>query len=301
MSRVNRLLSRFDAGGGVGKWIGALIATTYTNTIANAGQLIYPQDGLWIHQSKKGYMVRRTIQSNLNVGYYLGRFEELLWQKRPQQGDIVVIAGSGLGEEALYLSQLVGLTGKIIGLEPDRVSFACHQLSVQKNQSVNTVVKQVALTAHGQDMYLSDFGDGQYVNNQVHAQAQAVNPTYKVSSITLEDIFSEYTTIDFLYLNIEGGEEEVLFNTEDSILQKLPMIYVSCHGFLDHCPDNLQQLVIDRLNALNFKTQVRKFDPKLIDMYPGLFTTPREIATNKEIIESWVFAQNMSIPASQMI
>ena len=71
-------------------------------------------------------------------------------------------------------------------------------------------------------------------------------------------------------------------------------MYVGTHGFLDHCPDNLQEMVIDRLESLNFKTEIRKFDPTLIATVPGLFTNEQEITTYKQIVESWVFAQNMS-------
>jgi FkbM family methyltransferase len=299
MSRMNHLLSKFDANNILGKWIAAVLATTYTNLIAHARQLIYPQDGLWVHQSQDGCMVRRSIQSNVNISFYLDSFDSLLWKDKPQYGDTVVIAGSGLGEEALFVSKLVGTTGKVVGLEPDNLSYACHKLSVEKNRTTNTVVKKVALTAHGNDMHLSDFGDEKYVNNQVHTQE--TNNTYKVSSVTLEDIFNEYAKVDLLYLNIEGGEEDVLFNTADDLIKKLPMIYVGCHGFLEHCPDNLQQMVIERLNSLNFKTEVRQFDPTWIETYPSLYTCEEEIATNKEIIESWVFAQNMSIPLERKV
>jgi FkbM family methyltransferase len=293
---MNQLLAKFSPNSFGSKWTAAALATTYTNIIAKAGQFIYPQDGFWIHKSQNGYMVRRTIQSNVNVGYYLNKFDKLLWKQKPKYDDVAVIAGSGLGEEALLMSSLVGPKGKVIGLEPDKMSYGCHKLSVEMNNTPNTIVKQVALTAHGEDMHFVDFGDGEYVNNQAHTEA--TNGTYRVSSITLGDIFAEYKKVDFLYLNIEGGEEDVLFNSDEALLKQIPTIYVGCHGFLEHCPDNLQQMIIDRLESLNFKTEVRKFDETLLQTEPGLFTNEAEIAKRKQIMESWVFARNMSLQAA---
>jgi len=293
MSRINQLLTKFSPNRFPNNWTAALLATTYTNMIAKAQQYIYPKDGLWVHKSDYGYMIRRTIQSNVNVGYYLTKFDKLLWKDKPKYGDVAVIAGSGLGEEALLMSSLVGPKGRVVGLEPDLISYQCHKLSIKMNKTPNTIVKQQALTSHGKNMHFVDFGDDEYVNNQVHQDA--TDSTYKVSSITLYDIFNEFKKINFLYLNIEGGEEDVLFNTDTALLKKIPFIYVGCHGFLDHCPDNLQQMIIKRLESLNFKVEINKFDESLIKSEPGLFTNEAEIAIRKEIIESWVFARNMSV------
>lgn len=293
MSRMNQLLTSFNSGPFPVKWTGAVLATAYAHLVAKDRQFIYPHDNFWVHKSQHGYMVRRTIQSNVDVGYYMRQFDDLLFKAKPKKGDIAVIAGSGLGEEALLMSELVGSEGRVIGLEPDIMSYNCHKLSIEMNRTGNTVVEQVALTAHGKDMHLADFGDGEYVNNQAHSEQS--NGTYRVSSVTLSDIFAKHGRIDFLYMNIEGGEEDVLFNTDDELLKKIPVIYVGCHGFLDHCPDDLQSMVIERLHALNFSTEVRKFDESEISEQPGLYTSPEEIATRKEITESWVYAKNLSL------
>ncbi|MCX6769999.1 MAG: FkbM family methyltransferase [Candidatus Micrarchaeota archaeon] len=143
-----------------------------------------------------------------------------------RSGDVVLDCGSCHGLYAFYISKTVGKTGKVYCFEPDPENFKILARNVQKNKSGNICPIQAGIWSQSTTLeFLS-----QNIGSCVSRGAKAPN-TIKVKVFSLADFFKEQnlSKIDFVKMDIEGAEVEVLGSSREFIVKTLPAFAIASY------------------------------------------------------------------------
>jgi len=154
--------------------------------------------------------------------------------------------GSNVGLFTKYLK--LNNCNKIFCFEPNKTAFN----SLQKNLKVESDVELFNLAvSHNNEplrLYIDD-------NNSLISSAHDIkNNYYDVETITLKDIFDQnkIQKVDFVKIDIEGMEFDLIENLEDSIFQKIDKFLIEYHDF--YFTDGSQKLekLKNKLNLMGY-------------------------------------------------
>lgn len=137
---------------------------------------------------------------------------------RVSPGDVVVDVGAHIGAFTILASKM---GGKVYAFEPERDNFKMLQMNVDRNLSDATLFNLALCNKTGTcNLYLAEYNMG------AHSTAHRV--TNNIQIVTCGRLF-DYVNggIDFLKMDCEGGEYEILHNLDLSRVGKLSMEY---HG-----------------------------------------------------------------------
>jgi FkbM family methyltransferase len=142
-------------------------------------------------------------------------------------GMTAIDVGAHIGYYTILFAKCVGPTGQVLSLEPFPANFGLLQKNVQLNQlqQVQTFPKAVfsrtgELTISVPDD-LSDSGNASVVHNQGAKQ-------FHVSAITLDSL---HARPDFLKVDVEGAEYDVLLGGKETIARSRPKMLIELHHF----------------------------------------------------------------------
>ena len=114
-----------------------------------------------------------------------------------QKGNTVVDVGAGIGEFSLLASELVGPGGKVVAIEPSPDDFATLKKNLEANNCKNVIPVNKAVSDKKGSIELNFKGR-----------------EFKCDSESLIDILEDYninhSQIDFIKMDIEGGEKFVI-------------------------------------------------------------------------------------------
>ena len=133
--------------------------------------------------------------------------------------------GSNVGLFTKYLK--LNNCNKIFCFEPNKTAFN----SLQKNLNVESEVELFNLAVSYNNESLRLYIDN---NNSLISSAHDIkNNYYDVETITLKDIFerNKIQKVDFVKIDIEGMEFDLIENLEDSIFQKIDKFLIEYHDF----------------------------------------------------------------------
>lgn len=135
----------------------------------------------------------------------------------PKTGDVVLDIGTGYGHEIVWLKSVSD--PEVICVEPNPEVFvylSFNLLGVNRVRLLNRFV--------GGQKYINFPLTTEYAG----ATSQGADTGIRVEGATLDELIHEYDKVALLKLNIEGGELELL---RDSNLSRIDRIIVSCHDF----------------------------------------------------------------------
>lgn len=155
---------------------------------------------------------------------------------------VIYDCGSNIGTSVIYFKEIYpGAKIKAFEAQPDIFSILKQNIEFNKIDSVELYSKAVwinndgiEITSEGADGS-SIFGDG---------------PKTKIDSIRLKELIEKEETIDFLKMDIEGAETDVLKDCENS-LQHIKHIFIEYHSFVNE-KQNLD-LVLSILSKNGFR------------------------------------------------
>ena len=145
----------------------------------------------------------------------------------PGDGDTVVDLGAGIGTGLNLMCRLVGASGHVYAVEADPLTYRCLERRRQLNRLDNAVAIHAAIgAAHGEAVV------SQHGSHLVH-RVVAEGPGEAVPARTLDELVDTHglTAVDFLKINVEGAERDVLEGMRASA-PVVRNIAVSCHDFL---------------------------------------------------------------------
>lgn len=168
---------------------------------------------------------------------------------KPRTGDVALDVGAHIGSYALRYSRLVGKQGRVISFEPDPRNRRILRWNLELNEARNVQVRSEALgdfTGSGRLKISSFPGQHSFVHasNNIHQVGEVTSSVVRLDDVGLD-------RVDFVKIDVEGYEMNVLRGGERTILSQRPRMQVEIHGL--HIPECL---VCDWLQDKGFLTRI---------------------------------------------
>jgi FkbM family methyltransferase len=196
-------------------------------------------DGMWIRRVGPHYFPDPTMLSVAEPNWqrwiqtaekYLRDADDYWFHLyQPHARDTIVDIGAGRGEDVFAFSRAVGAQGRVIAIEPHPVSFAALDLFCRLNRLDNVTRVQRACTEAPGDLQIETMPvwESNYVR-----EGTPTATSHPVRCVRFDDLAAELgiTGIDFLKMNIEGGERMALPGCTMA-LSRTRFLCVAAHDF----------------------------------------------------------------------
>jgi FkbM family methyltransferase len=183
--------------------------------------------GNWINIQPEGSFVGPDLHTayfsqvqSAVAGYWFHEYT-------PAKSDIVIDVGAGIGEDAVILSHLVGVEGRVHAIEAHPATFACLESTVKRSKLANVETHQLAITERDGTVSISD--DAHHLANSIIGRGNGL----EVRAQSLDHFIDAtgHATIDLLKMNIEGAERGAMLGL-DRQASKVRHMAISCHDFI---------------------------------------------------------------------
>lgn len=150
-------------------------------------------------------------------------------------GDVVVEAGSNIGSETVLISKLVGEQGRVHCFEPNPYAYDKLDANVKLNSRFgNTVLYKLALGEQNKEItfyiYPPEFWNSGLAS-KYHETETAINATQVTLDSWVKDM--GLSRLDFLKMDIQGGEKDVLDGAEETLRRFRPKIFTEADNDSD--------------------------------------------------------------------
>jgi FkbM family methyltransferase len=167
---------------------------------------------------------------------------------------LILDCGSNIGISILYFKGLYP-ESRIIGFEPDPSILPYLKENVERNALRNVSLVHAALATDDREVLLSSDGTiGSAFASKLPAEVAAAWPGYRIPCVRLRDYLAE--PVDFVKMNIEGAEWEVLADSRDRLANIREMVIEYHH--LPGLPRTLHQ-ILTLLHDCGFEYLVSDF------------------------------------------
>jgi FkbM family methyltransferase len=162
--------------------------------------------------------------------------EQYLDKAGLREGDVVLDLGAYSGLTAICFSKVVGNSGKVVAVEPDPITFAAAEKNISQHIQVNklnniTLMNNAAAGSHKTIPFSSE---GTLGSAGISIVGLGRGDVVDVSCLTLAEIAerNNLSKIDFVKIDIEGAEEEVILAARAFLVQYRPKLIIEPH-FVD--------------------------------------------------------------------
>jgi FkbM family methyltransferase len=252
----------------------------------------YTPIGFWLEKKLKHQEFQAIKQQQIgDLQFYYRRPYELLKTYREifgaeiyrfttnEANPIILDCGANIGLASVYFKSLYP-TATIIAFEPD----ASNREIFQKNITANQLE---GITIQAEAIWIKD-GFIQFESAATEASKISENATNTVSvpCIDFKKMLEQFSQIDFLKMDIEGAEFEVLKHCSNS-LHHVKNIFLEYHGYTSK-PEELSTL-LSILSAQGFTYYIRnaadpiafpyeyKEEEKIYNVQLNIFLTKKQI------------------------
>lgn len=159
---------------------------------------------------------------------------------------VIVDCGANIGLSALYF-KTTHPSSQLICFEPDPSNHALLQENLRNNGFSDVDVRQSAVWIHDQGISFKGAGTEA-------SRIDTLGGDVKVATTRLHDLLMEFETVDFLKIDIEGAEAEVLGDCLPA-MHRVQNLFLEYHGKADEVEK--LSIIISQLNASGFQVYVR--------------------------------------------
>lgn len=159
---------------------------------------------------------------------FLLKINNLVKDFHVKKNDVIIDIGAHIGYFTIY-SAKIATQGKVYSYEPSPESFNFLKKNIELNKIKNVILENLGVM---KDSGISEM----YVNKNNTIGNTMFKKNYRshkesVKVISLEDMVSKHNLkkIDFLKLDCEGAEFEIILNLNDDILRKINKIAIEVH------------------------------------------------------------------------
>ncbi len=210
--------------------------------------------------TRRGLTWALNLKEGIDLAIYvLGGFELKTlrrYRKLIKAGDVVLDIGANIGAHTLPLAQLVGATGKVYSFEPTTYAFEKQKINIKLNPELISRISahQIMLMATNADslpksVYSSwPLEASEDLHDEHHGRLMA---THGSAASTLDSFVHKegIQRIDFIKLDVDGNENDVLAGARDTLdkfkpkimLELAPYVYGSEQQMFDQLLDVLWQ------------------------------------------------------------
>jgi len=160
-----------------------------------------------------------------------------------KKGDTVIDIGANIGLFTLKAARLVG-EGRVYAYEPCSMHFNLLSENVRRNNQKNVQVFKEAVWKNSDALELLYSNDTEPKDTSIFQMGGEQRET--VGAVTLEEIFRENKigSCDFLKMDCEGAEYDILFYAPDHVLKSIKKIAMEWHKFdASHVPKKLAEFL----------------------------------------------------------
>lgn len=188
----------------------------------------------------KGFSFRVSQIPAFEAGNDLIALRGYLSESRILPGNIVVDAGaSGSGIATMCFSKLVGDTGKVIALEPDKKNFQVLKQNLKLNDVKNVIALNKGLWSREETLNF-DSGMGESSSVSFTKENDSGN-LIKISCVDLDHLLNDLSirSVDFIKMDIEGAEIEALEGMKNTLNTGKPTLAIASYHLRDGKPTHL--------------------------------------------------------------
>lgn len=169
--------------------------------------------------------------------------------------DLVVDVGANVGVFTSYMLHN-DYAKKIVMIECDKKALTDLKKNFKNNTNVFLIEK--ALSDSEESVYFYHSEENPVISSTIHpdklvAHMAGVKGTEKtlVDTITLKQLIDKYGNIDLLKIDIEGGEYNVIINSDNNIYENINNMFVECHFFENDYVEMYNKMV-DKLKSVGY-------------------------------------------------
>lgn len=141
-----------------------------------------------------------------------------------KEGGVFVDIGANIGHHSLFASRVVGDSGKVISFEPQVKIFNQFQKSIEKNNFKNIVVHNKG--CGDKEMSASVYSNNDNIGGASVYFSEEKENNEKIDIIIPDKILETESRINFIKIDTEGYELEVLRGLKNTIKKYRPIIYL---------------------------------------------------------------------------
>ena len=166
--------------------------------------------------------------------------ERFLLSRLVPKGGTVVDVGANVGYYLLLFEQLAGPDGSVLAIEPSAENLPELKRNVAENGFRNVELREVAVGASNGTV---GFRSG--INGGI---AEASSAAYQVPLMPLDDVVGS-RRVDFLKIDVEGGEGRVLAGGGNLLRRWRPVVFMEVHPHMLGTYGDTARGVVDRLRT----------------------------------------------------
>lgn len=188
--------------------------------------------------------------------WYLFTYKEILHDeiylfKASTETPVIIDCGSNIGLSVIYFKYLYP-RAKIITFEPDPIIFNVLERNLCSFGFEDVIAYEKAVWyEEGSLSFLSDGGVGGRLSDQL-----SDGRTYQVQTVRLRDFLAEH--VDFLKIDIEGAEYEVLLDCADRLVN-VDFLFVEYHS--DSLSKQSLQDILRIIQEAGFRYHIKDANP----------------------------------------
>ncbi len=170
--------------------------------------------------------------------------------------DIVVDVGAHIGTFSLLAAKRA-TDGKVFAFEPLPQNFSLLKKNIELNSlnNVYAINKAVSGKQEKRKLFLQKV-KGKLFSSAASFFTEAQSPEFvEVETTTLGDILGLTGRIDFLKIDAEGGEVEILRNLDAAIFNRIKRISLECHDY--YFKSDIAGELTDILSRHGFKVETQ--------------------------------------------
>jgi FkbM family methyltransferase len=150
---------------------------------------------------------------------------------------VIVDIGAHKGFFSLFAVKYSGAHSKIIAIEPEPNNYNSLLKNLKNNNAANVATMQCAVAKENgtSELFLSESVNHSLIKVNGNHSYIRQGESLTVKTITLEKLLNdnEIKSVDFLKIDCEGGEYDILFNASDAVLNKIETIALEFHDLKD--------------------------------------------------------------------
>jgi FkbM family methyltransferase len=160
------------------------------------------------------------IGKSLDVSGVYSEEEILLWQQIVKPGHTVIEVGANIGAHTVWFSKAVGPSGRVIAVEPQRQLFhmLCGNLALNEVKNTSATFAALGAACGTVPVPHIEYGKpGNFGGVSLGGDGEAV-PVLPLDTLNINP--------DFMKIDVEGMEADVLRGARETIERCRPVLYV---------------------------------------------------------------------------